>query len=196
MEDQEDHEDKLPRPELLKMLEKDFQSRFGRAEKRWEALRAQGTSARASFNDKLSVLNAGSIALTGSAATILYSKPFQDPLANKGAFDVLCVAAVCLWLSLCLCVLHNLAEPYILQREAEMHLSETLVLQQARRITHGFEAEGDYLKANSFFDDLFDKTSRLRRSQWAVSIAAFLLFAVGYAAVVWGIINAARQVRS
>ena len=180
---------------MLEMIEKDFQARFVRAEERWEALRAQGTSARANFNDKLSVLNAGSIALTGSAATILYSKPFQNPLANKSAFEVLCIAAICLWLSLCLCVFHNLAEPYVLQREAEMHLSETLVLQQARRITHGFEATDDYLKANTFFDDLFDKASRLRRSQWAISIGAFLLFAVGYAAVVWGIINVARQVR-
>ncbi len=176
------------------MLEKDFQARFVRAEERWEKLRAQGTVARASFNDKLSVLSAGSIALAGSAATVLYSKPFQNSLANRSASEVLCVAAVCLWVSLCLCVFHNLAEPYVLQREAEMHLSETLVLQQARRITHGYEAADDYLKANKFFDDLFDKASRLRRSQWAVSIGAFLLFAIGYAAVVWGIITVARQV--
>lgn len=187
---------KLPNPEqLLEMLDKDFEKRFGRAEERWETLRAQSTSARASFNEKLAVLNAGSIALTGSAATILYSKPFQNPLANRGAFEVLCIAAVCLWLSLCLCVFHNLIEPYVLQREAKMHMSESLVLQQARRITHGFEAADDYLTANTFFNDLFTKASRLRRSQWFISTAAFLLFAVGYAAVVWGIIQVARQVR-
>jgi hypothetical protein len=139
---------KAPDSELLQKIDENLQQMFTRAEERWEALHEQSNAARANFNDKLAVLNAGSIALTASAAAALYSKPFQNAWANKQGFEALMIAAVSLWLSLCLCVVHNLMEPYALQQWAEMHMYDTLVLQQARRMTHKFAATEDYLKAS------------------------------------------------
>jgi hypothetical protein len=189
-----DMDENLPAQELLKMSGKDLQERFDSAERRWEKFSARSSSARSKFNEKLAILAAGSLALLGTAATTLYNKPFPAAFVNHQVLQAVVIAAVCLWMSMCLCIFHNLVNSYALEKEEEMHISETLVIERARATALRSDQSDDYKRAHRGWDKRFSNVRRFHAIQRKLSMAAFVLFAAGYSEIVWMIIQIARNV--
>jgi hypothetical protein len=184
---------KLPSTELLQMLEKDLQEKITRAENRWETLRSQSTAARTSFNEKLAVLAAGSVAVLATAATTLYNKPLLSKSANSLVLEAIAFAALSLFVSLSLCVFNSFAESYALEKESEMQRNEAQILQRVRQANQGFSAGATDGNVFSGSDKLYERISRLRRNQRRLGYAAFTLFAIGYGQIVWLTIEIAKN---
>jgi len=184
--------------------------RVNKATEAWKRARSQSSGASISLHEKLAVLTAGSLALAVSGAGALYQKPLSTPFAMHWLFCSLTASVVCLWLSLVASVAHNFLETHALSRDAKVDFLESefqifevlfgLTKEQTKELNaidpRTFaHVEGGLAKLRRESTESAVKwTERLRKCELPLSIAAILLFVLGYLSVVGYVVVLARSV--
>jgi hypothetical protein len=188
-----------------------YAERLNKATEAWKQARSQSSGATISFHEKLAVLTAGSLALAVSGAGALYQKPLSSSFAMHWLFCSLTASAICLWLSLVTSIAHNFLETYAISMDAkiaglESHFKifevgfgqtkdqlEEMALDTST-VTYA-ETELARLRVYST-ESTLKWAERLRKCELPLSIAAILLFVLGYLSVVGYVVVLARSVGS
>jgi hypothetical protein len=192
------------------VLSPEYVERINKATEAWRRARSQSSGASIGFHEKLAVLTAGSLALAVSGAGALYQKPLTNSFAMHWLFCSLTASAACLWLSLVASVAHNFLETYAISIDAKVDFLEsefqifeaffTLTKEQTKELNaidpHAIaHAEGEVARLRSESTESTAKwAERLRKCELPLSIAAILLFVLGYLSVVGYVVVLARSV--